>query len=98
VREAVERLLSGTGLTYSFLAENAVAVKMAETDPPSATKQAAQQSKPQDLQTTVLEEMTVTGQPTYETSYTVPNATTATKTDTPIMETPVNIQSSRSRF
>ncbi len=36
--------------------------------------------------------MTVTAKGWDETRYNVPNATTATKTDTPIMETPVNIQ------
>ncbi|MGH8614869.1 MAG: TonB-dependent siderophore receptor [Gammaproteobacteria bacterium] len=41
---------------------------------------------------TVLPEMTVTATPGGEVGYTVPNASTATKTDTPIMETPVSIQ------
>ncbi len=41
---------------------------------------------------TVLPEMTVTASPLDETSYNVPNATTATKTNTPIMETPASIQ------
>ncbi|MGH8612087.1 MAG: TonB-dependent siderophore receptor [Gammaproteobacteria bacterium] len=42
---------------------------------------------------TALPEMTVTGSSSaYDTSYNPPNATTATKTDTPIMETPVSIQ------
>jgi len=41
---------------------------------------------------TALPEMTVAAPPVDEKAYTVPNATTATKTDTPIMETPVSIQ------
>ncbi len=47
---------------------------------------------PSREQPTVLPEMTVTATPLDETSYNVPNATTATKTDTPIMETPFSIQ------
>jgi len=40
----------------------------------------------------VLPTLTVTGEPWDDTSYNVPNASTATKTDTPIMETPYSIQ------
>jgi len=39
-----------------------------------------------------LPEMTVTAAPGRDTGYSAPNATTATKADTPIMETPVSIQ------
>ncbi len=48
--------------------------------------------KKSDEGPTVLPEMTVTATPYDETSYTAPNATTATKTDTPIFDTPVSIQ------
>ncbi|MGH7908654.1 MAG: TonB-dependent siderophore receptor [Thermodesulfobacteriota bacterium] len=52
----------------------------------------AQATPPPEPEATILPEMTVTAKPTDDTSYNVPNATTATKTDTPIMETPVSIQ------
>ncbi|MGQ0593752.1 MAG: TonB-dependent siderophore receptor [Gammaproteobacteria bacterium] len=79
-REALQTLLAGSGLGYVFTADNAVAVKTADQDPPPADE------------ATVLPEMIVTGQAWQETSYSVPNATTATKTDTPIMETPYSIK------
>lgn len=50
------------------------------------------QSPSSPNETTALPEMTVHAQPTDETSYVIPNATSGTKTDTPIMETPLNIQ------
>ena len=53
---------------------------------------AAAPAKTPEGDTGALPEMTVTASPLDETSYNVPNATTATKTDTPIMETPVSIQ------
>ncbi|MGH8650764.1 MAG: hypothetical protein ACREYE_00665 [Gammaproteobacteria bacterium] len=40
----------------------------------------------------MLPEMTVTARPEPATGYSVPNATSATKTDTPIFDTPVSIQ------
>ncbi|MGH8654673.1 MAG: TonB-dependent receptor plug domain-containing protein [Gammaproteobacteria bacterium] len=45
-----------------------------------------------EAHTTVLPEMTVTASPVDDTSYNVPNATTATRTDTPIFDTPVSVQ------
>lgn len=41
---------------------------------------------------TTLPEMTVAAPPVDKKAYTVPNTTTATKTDTPIMQTPASIQ------
>jgi len=80
-REAVERLLSGSGLTYTFTGDNTVAIK-------AQTQGAAETLVP----------VTVTGTSEYDSTdpynpdYSLPNASTATKTDTPIMETPVSIQ------
>ncbi|MGH8605642.1 MAG: TonB-dependent receptor domain-containing protein [Gammaproteobacteria bacterium] len=86
-REAIEKLLAGTGLSYTFTAEDTVSVRTDEQSPPKSANEPA--SKPDGP--TVLPEMTVTAKPTDATSYNVPNATTATKTDTPIMETPASI-------
>ena len=64
--------------------------------PAKNTKEAASVSKTPD--TTELKAMIVTGEAVrdpndpYNKDYKVTNATTATKTDTPIMETPVSIQ------
>ncbi len=88
-REAVEKLLAGTGMSYTFTAEDTVAVRAGEQQsPPKSANEPA--SKPDEP--TVLPEMTVTATPGQDTGYNVPNATTATKNDTPIMETPVSIQ------
>lgn len=45
-----------------------------------------------DQETIILPAITVTGERWDETSYTVPQAATATKTDTPLMETAVSLQ------
>ncbi len=90
-REAVERLLAGSGLVYTFTADNAVAIKKPERVAENDTAEAAPKKTGSD-EPVVLPEMTVTAKPTDETSYNPPNATTATKTDTPIMETPLSIK------
>ena len=88
-REAIEKLLAGTGLSYTFTAEDTVAVRTDEQQslPKFANEPASKPDGP-----TELPEMTVTATPGQDTSYNVPNATTATKTDTPIFDTPVSIQ------
>ncbi|MGH2397722.1 MAG: TonB-dependent siderophore receptor [bacterium] len=59
-----------------------------EVEPPAGKKVSSETEQG----ATELPEMTVTASPLDDTSYNVPDATTATKTDTPIMETPVSIQ------
>ncbi|MGH8656422.1 MAG: TonB-dependent siderophore receptor [Gammaproteobacteria bacterium] len=81
-REAVDRLLAGTGLHATLTEDGTVTVAQAE--PEKETEK--------ETEAVLLPEMTVTAKPTDATSYTVPNATTATKTDTPIFDTPVSIQ------
>ena len=86
-RQAVQMLLAKSGLSHTFTSENTVAVK---ADP---IKKAAPPAS-----TITLKPMTVVGEAVqdpndpYNNSYTVTNSSTATKTDTPIMETPVSIQ------
>ena len=86
-RQAVQKLLAQSGLSYTFTSENTVAVKAA---PPVSQK--ANDS------TTTLAPMTVVGErgyadtDPYNPNYVQPDATTGTKTDTPIMETPLNVQ------
>jgi iron complex outermembrane receptor protein len=82
-QQALQRLLTGSGLSYRLTGANTV------------TLEQAPQSK---ADTTTLATMTVNGKKEYNPNdpynkdYAVPNASSATKTDTPIMETPMSIQ------
>ena len=84
-QQALQKLLGGTGLSYSFTADKTVAVKPAS----------AQLNK---AEPTTLKPMTVSAERGYDATdpynptYVQPDATTGTKTDTPIMETPLNVQ------
>jgi iron complex outermembrane receptor protein len=79
--EAADKLLAGSGLAHSVAANGTVTVKPAQSTDP-----------------TTLKSMTVVGKTKldpndpYNKSYTVTNSSTATKTDTPIMETATSIQ------
>lgn len=81
-KQAIQKLLAGTGLTYTFTADDAVAVKAADVSSDAST----------------LPAVKVTGkaqhEPTdpYNTDYNLKKSTTATKTDTALMETPVSVQ------
>jgi len=84
--DALDRLLQGSGYTWRFVNDRIVTLEKrpAQADPSSKVN--------------TLPPMRVTGKAEYDstdpynTDYNRPNASTATKTDTPIMETPVNIQ------
>jgi iron complex outermembrane receptor protein len=81
-RQALQKLLAGSGLTYNFTANDAVAVKVADSGSNAAL---------------TLPEVKVVGKGVYDPNdpynpdYRRTNASTATKTDTPIMETPYSI-------
>ena len=77
-REALEKLLEGSGIGFTFTAEDAVSLNR-------SAEPAGAETKPAELP-----EVKVTAPA--ETGYSTPNATTATKTDTPIMETPVAVE------
>ncbi|MGR9014164.1 MAG: TonB-dependent siderophore receptor [Gammaproteobacteria bacterium] len=84
VQEGLNELLRGTDLTYRLTGSGITLQKVADAKPtPDAT---------------TLQVMTVTGKSKYDATdpydkhYAVPNSSFATKTDTPIMETPLNIQ------
>lgn len=81
VQEGLNELLRGTGLAYRLTGENSVTLdKVAVAEPQSST--------------TTLKAMTVVGKNKVDddpTAYKVTNASTATKTDTPIMETPYSV-------
>ncbi len=81
-QQALQRLLSGSGLSYRLTGNNTV------------TLEKAPQSK---ADTTTLAAMTVKGKRNapddpYNKDYAVRNAATGTKTDTPIFDTPVTVQ------
>jgi iron complex outermembrane receptor protein len=82
-QEAFQTLLADSGLTYSFTAKDSVAIKSTNSSNDS---------------TVALPVMKVTGKAAsdssdpYNTDYSLPNATAATKTDTPIMQTPMSVQ------
>ncbi len=83
VEEGFRKLLAGSGLTYTITNDNAVAIKVAEFG--------------SDAEST-LPAVKVSGKAVYDstdpynTDYSRSSASTATKTDTPLMETPVSIQ------
>ncbi|AEG01112.1 TonB-dependent siderophore receptor [Methylomonas methanica] len=83
VAEGFKKLLAGTGLTYRYTGDNSVVLKVVESGNDAAS---------------TLPAIRVTGKAVYDpddpynTDYNRSNASTATKTDTPIMETPMNIQ------
>ncbi|MFZ2169356.1 MAG: TonB-dependent receptor [Methylococcaceae bacterium] len=80
-REAVARLLAQSGLDYTFTGGSTLAIK-------PKTDQSATTLKPM---TVVGEAVQDPNDPLNE-SYTVTNSFSATKTDTPIFDTPVSIQ------
>lgn len=80
--EAADKLLAGSGLDHSVAENGTVTVKPAQ----------------QNTAPIMLKPMTVTGNTKFDPNdpfnknYAVTNSSTATKTDTPIMEMPVSIQ------
>lgn len=82
-QQALQQLLTGSGLRYRLTGAN------------TATLENAPQSQ---ADTPVLKAMTVVGETVkdvddpYNEDYHISNSSTATKTDTPIMDTPVSIQ------
>lgn len=73
LRDALDKALAGTGLTYQFTGEKAVAIKAAPAE-----------------KVAELAAIEVKGE--LGSSYTAKRASAATKTDTPIMDTPFSIQ------
>jgi iron complex outermembrane receptor protein len=88
--------LSGTGLTYTLApGKKSVSIVLAQTDNGVRNDAGAEALPAIDIGA----ERPPTGGPsngkpglTSQNSYVVPNASTATKTDTPVMNTPINVQ------
>ncbi|WP_442497871.1 TonB-dependent siderophore receptor [Methylobacter sp. sgz302048] len=81
--QALGQLLKGTGLNYRYSDDKTITLEA-----PSY------QGQVQKVNATTLQAMTVVGKNETDdpTAYTVTHAATATRTDTPIMETPMSIQ------
>jgi iron complex outermembrane receptor protein len=84
--QALQKLLAGSGISYRHTDNDAIALAAKESD-----------SAPQ-TGTTMLKAMTVVGESALDVNdpdnqdYKITNAVTATKTDTPIMETPFSVK------
>lgn len=83
VEEGFRKLLAGSGLTYSFTGEDSVAIKPVDSGSNAASTMPA---------VTVLGKADYDSTDPYNPYYSLPIASSATKTDTPIMETPYSIQ------
>jgi iron complex outermembrane receptor protein len=87
VTESLDRLLEGTGLTYHLASKRrTVSIHLAENDTETQSDAA-----PVGLPTIDVNGGGPGG-PNDPTAYSVPNTVTATKTNTPIMQTPVSIR------
>ena len=97
-QQALAKLLAGTGLSYRVSSNNTVTVEKAAVNPfvPVANPKTLEPSSE-----TTLPKVTVEADSAYDPEYyadpynkdyVIPNATAGTKTDTPIMETPLNVQ------
>jgi iron complex outermembrane receptor protein len=84
VEEGFQKLLAGSGLVHVFTAGNTVTLKVAEKQ-----GRASPVTLPLVMVTGAAE---LDVNDPYNKSYTVTNSSTATKTDTPIMDTPVSVQ------
>lgn len=96
--QALGKLLQGTGLTHSVSGDGTILITAA---PKTEAAAPAEKSLPQKAaEPTLLKPMTVTAEADkgdddsdpYNKSYKITNSSTATKTDTSIMETPLSIQ------
>lgn len=87
-QQALAHLLNGTGLSYQATGDNTITLvktTTANSQNPTATVTLAPIA-------VVGEQETVTATDPYNPDYVLANATSATKTNTPVMETPLNIQ------
>ncbi|AEG02653.1 TonB-dependent siderophore receptor [Methylomonas methanica] len=82
-REALQKLLAGSGLTYTFTAEDSVSIRAVASGSDAGSTLPAVK---------VLGKAVYDPNDPYNKDYVIRDSSTATKTDTPIMETPVNIQ------
>ncbi|WP_347988400.1 TonB-dependent receptor [Methylomonas sp. AM2-LC] len=88
-KQALDQLLQDSGYTYRFIDDHTVTLEKAPPPPASLLN---------STDPTNLPKVNVVGNAVYDVKdpynedYVIPNATAGTKTDTPIMETPLNVQ------
>ncbi|MCX7092204.1 MAG: TonB-dependent receptor [Methylobacter sp.] len=96
--DGLRKLLGDSGLDYRFTSPKAVVVNQPKPESLSDRQLLTEAEAANKPGTTTLKAMTVKGNRDYDpndpynTDYKRTNAATATKTDTPIMETPMSIQ------
>ena len=99
---ALQKLLAGTGLVYT-LSDGTVTIRTGAKPVTKPFLPVANPSptNPEPMSETTLPKVTVEADSAYDPEYyadpynkdyVIPNATAGTKTDTPIMETPLNVQ------
>ena len=81
-REALQKLLAGSGLTYTFTAEDSVSIKAVDSGNDASTLPAVM----------VTEKAEYDPNDPYNTDYNRTQSSTATKTDTPLMQTPMSVK------
>ena len=81
-QQALDKLLAGSGLSYKFNDKQAVAITKQNKVSSATTLPAV------NVSANAISDVT----DPYNQDYVLPNATAGTKTDTPIMETPLNVQ------
>ncbi|NOU22565.1 MAG: TonB-dependent receptor [Methyloglobulus sp.] len=105
-KEALNKLLAGSGLTPRVTSTNAITIEKthnARGQPETGNVKPAAVTNPTPSPDdgVMLEKVTVEADSAYDPEYyadpynkdyVIPNATAGTKTDTPIMETPLNVQ------
>lgn len=82
-REALQKLLVGSGLTYTFNSEDSVSIKSVDSGSDASSTLPAVKVAASALNDT---------RDPYNKEYAVSRSSAGTKTDTPIMETPLSIQ------
>ena len=99
--QALSQLLQGSGMAYRFVDGSTVTIEPSSNFKKTAVVDEKPQSNNETRSDTTLPKVTVEADLTYDPEYyadpynkdyVIPNATTGTKTDTPIMETPLNVQ------
>ncbi|MGH8499000.1 MAG: TonB-dependent siderophore receptor, partial [Methylococcales bacterium] len=89
---ALDKLFAGTGLDYRRTEKGAIVVAKEESRPERQPAKESENAAPALATVKVTSQAGYDAADPYNKDYAVPNAFSATKTDTPIMDTPVSIQ------
>jgi iron complex outermembrane receptor protein len=87
--QALAVLLEGSGISYHYVDKNVITLeKSPQKAPEQLNKVGPTTLKPVNVTATAVRDV----KDPYNEDYVLPNATSGTKTDTPIMDTPLNVQ------